>query len=335
MTGTDRRHHWTRRPHVASLTIFCAAASADVLVRHWSVMFLVLFIVEGLAVTGWWTMRHGGHIVSPRLEDPVLGGVGSLGVLVMHDVGHWSVILAACVMGSLGGLGVRWYRGAQDYHGAPICAGAFAAMTNPSLVSHQWLTVVMGVITGLIWSLSREAWIGVGGKIGVTAMASSLLVVALGRHGAAGLNAHMATPTDLIVALVAASAVSASVTWWLSYRRQWQPVLGFAIPSTVVAVVAAFLCARPSHANLITSSWMAAAFVGMSSPVRLRRPIVSVPVTGALCGLLFTQSGARLGGIGGRLGLLALVSVSAVMGAQHLVILLRSLRNAGETAGER
>jgi hypothetical protein len=105
--------------------------------------------------------------------------------------------------------------------------------------------------------------------------------------------------------------VSPLMTHLLSYRLGFGVVLGSALPSLAVALMAPLL---------LSAMWLGASFVGMTSPERLgphpRRLLLLMGLLFALFSLGFQP---RLAGLGGELGAKAAVSVFAVLGAGVLL----------------
>lgn len=295
-----RQESWMNRVIIALLGVLCAG---------------------GIAAT-----RDAGHLERSRVEDPLLALGGAISSLSLMRVGGMAPIFAAAATGVIGGLCVRWVKGARDYHGAPIYAGAFVGITSPLVLHSFWWVLVAGLLTGLIWSLSRDAWVGIGGKMGTMALISTFAVSLVARSvhqrgpGTHALDAHAILSVAFLV-----GGIAAPITHYLSHRRGWGAVLGSSVPTAAFSLVMAELpLAWVPHGNVLSYLWYGSSFVGMTTPERIARSFWAV----ALAGLLFTWLALRFGpvlsGMGGTAGVTALVSVFTLRGVQSLSRLKRT-----------
>jgi hypothetical protein len=175
------------------------------------------------------------------------------------------------------------------------------------------------VLTGVLWSVVRDAWIGIGGKMGVVAFTGTgLASVCASLLG----NAGMAVPVDMYAAwdlpLMAVIAVIAvALTHLLAYRLKWGPVLASGATTAVFLILLLplqSLMLVPSIA--LGATWLGASFVGMTAPVHLhgrRWPLVGMALIFTLLLSLFQDT---ISGLGGDLGATAASAVIAVIGAQ-------------------
>jgi len=282
---------------------------------------VVIALITALAVWGIAVTTDAGHLARLRLEDPLLALAAASASLTLLRVAHLSPVLSATLVGVVGALAVRRVRGAQDYHGAPIYAGAFVGITSPLVLPHVAWLLVASVGAGALWSISREAWVGIGGKMGsmsllaVVATSSLAHLVHQRGPGASALATH-----SLVGAMVVIGAVAAPLTYWLAHRRHWGAVLGSAAPtaawSLVVALSHSYL---HDHGDVLTYVWFGASFVGMTAPTRWRSPRVAIPIAGVVFSLLVVRFGPYLAGMGGTAGITALVAVFAVRGVESAV----------------
>lgn len=272
---------------------------------------VILLALRGVALT-----RDAGHLERPRREDPLLSLIGAAGALTLMRAGHAAPILAAALIGVGGGLGVRWFRGARDYHGAPIYVGAFVGITSPLVLRDDRWVLAAGLLAGVVWSLSRDAWVGVGGKMGTMALLATSGVALVAREfhqrgpGTRALDAH-----GIVVLAVMIGAGAAPLTFYLSHSRGWGAVLGSSVPTVAFALAVSLTPATwPVHGAVLSYLWFGSSFVGMTTPVRLSRPALAVPLAGVLFTWLAFRFGPYLAGVGGTAGFAALVAVFAVRG---------------------
>ncbi|MEB3331954.1 MAG: hypothetical protein VKI83_05630 [Synechococcaceae cyanobacterium] len=280
-------------------------------------LLLLAFALLGLPVLAGF-LHHGDHgpAGAPHPRPVLLAAAGALLVLALSRGLLLSVVLAAALVGCVGALLERLSRGRGPWRdgAAPIYCGAFAGMTSELVLRHPGWVLLAGALAGLLFALLGNSWRGIGGKLGSTAFLAVALVCALaGAVGALGAGAHLHNFTTVERALLIAFAlVSPLLTHWLSYPRGFGAVLGSALPSLVVALVAPLPLA---------AVWLGASFVGMTSPDRLpgRHPQPGLLAMGLMFGLFSLGFEPRLAGLGGDLGATAAVSVFAVLGAHALL----------------
>jgi len=212
---------------------------------------------------------------------------------------------------------VRWFKGARDYHGAPWYAGAFVGITSPLVFANFWWIVLAGLVTGFLWSISRAAWVGIGGKMGTVSLiaATSVAFVARWLHqrgpGAAPLDVR---GIGFWVTLV--GVAGASLTFWLSHQCRWGAVLGSAAPTAAFSFAMALGHSwTHGHGEALSYVWYGSSFVGMTTPTRLRRPSLTIPAAGLVFAWMASRFGPALSGLGGTAGVTALIAVFAVRGA--------------------
>ncbi len=213
---------------------------------------------------------------------------------------------------------MRWMKGARDYHGAPIYVGAFVGITSQQVFHNIWWVLGAGLLAGTWWSVSRDAWVGVGGKMGTMALMAtisvSLVARTLHQRGPAvpALDAH-----GVVLLAYGVGLAAAPLTYYLSHPRRWGAVLGSAVPSAAFALT--MTLTSPSwhiHADALSYLWYGSSFVGMTTPARVARPAISIPLAGALFTWLAVRFGPDFTGLGGTAGLTALISVFAIRGVQ-------------------
>ena len=277
---------------------------------------LLAFALLGLLVLAGF-LHHGDHGPIGDLHPrPVLiAAMGALAVLALTRGAHVSVVLAAALVGCIGALVERLSRGTGPWRdgAAPLYCGAFAGMTSDLVVRSPTWVLAGGALAGLLLALLSNSWRGIGGKLGSTAFMGVVLTGLLaGAFGALGSGAHLhAFSAQERVVLIAFALLSPVITHVLSFRWDLGVVLGSALPSFVVALIAPVPLA---------AVWLGGSFVGMTAPDRLSRyPYPSLLAMGLLFGLFSLGFEPRLAGIGGDLGATAAVSVFAVLGTKALL----------------
>lgn len=316
-------HPIGRHIHFGWLWSFVAYVIIDSFIRNRTIeIALAGFLVGALSLIGMMRTRDRGHLAWVRLEDPLLAVTAA--TLVGISSRWWGLLPVFCVavVGTVGGLAVRKIAGATDYHGGPIYCGAFVAMTSSAILTNIWWIAGAGLLAGVLWSMSREAWVGIGGKMGTVALGAVLLtdLFASDVHRL-GPGAHALASGRAIGGILVIGFISAPLTWWLAHRRGWGAVLGSAVPTLIFAGVlqyAPHLFADSS--KVLTVAWLGASFVGMTAPTRVSSPWIMIPIAGVLYGSLQILFGKYLAGEGGIAGATALISVFAIRGGESLLM---------------
>ena len=279
-------------------------------------LVLLAFALLGLPVFAGF-LQHGDHgpAGDPHPRPVLIAALGAMAVLALSRGAHGSVVLAAALVGCAGALLEHLSRGRAPWRdgAAPLYCGAFAGMTSELVLRHPLWVLVAGALAGVLLALLGNSWRGIGGKLGSTAFLGVVTTILLaGAFGALGAGAHLhvfSAQERLLVFLFA--LVSPLITHALSFRWSLGVVLGSALPSLVVALLAPVPLA---------AVWLGASFVGMTAPDRLAaHPYRHLLAMGLLFGLFSLGFEPRLAGIGGDLGATAAVSVFAVLGTRALV----------------
>jgi hypothetical protein len=280
---------------------------------------LVVAVLIGIALIAGLLVVGGSASIS-RIEwiDPALAVAGAVLTACAYDYLGLSTVLAVACVGTLAAVLVSLHPALEVRHAISIYAGAFVGMTS-GMASNSLLWIVIGgFFAGVAWSVMRNVWVGVGGKMGSCAYAGIAVVTAVAAllgHTGMGSTLPTATNNDRLLVISVACA-AAFLTHWLAYSRGWGIVWASALTTLVVALPCEVFASSTSH--LFAGAWLGGTFVGMTAPWRRSSwwPLAAMAV---LFGLLMTTCEPYFLGLGGQLGLTASVSVIAVLGAQALV----------------
>lgn len=326
------------------------------LVRYGAAALVIVFYVDAFMLGGEWsswvlfgallipavagiivTTRQLPRAARPRLIDVALALTATLVVAaVVRDFGL-PPVLAASLVGvvaalasvandRLGSVAVPWY------------CGCFAGMTS-ELVLADWLSVtIAGLGAGLLVSLLRTTWDGVGGKLGLLAFSGVFLTSFVSRElGTIGPGAPV-FDFDVAdrVALVAVPPLAATITWAL-WRRGSSPVLASAAPTAAFALLLLLLDdntplgdVMPFTYPSLCIAWFGGSFIGMTAPDRVGHRLWPLLVAASLFGVLQIAFKPTIAGFGGDFGATASVAVVAVIG---LVAVVRHVEGLRRTAG--
>ena len=278
----------------------------------------VAFVFVGLCVLA--GLHHATSIpaaVPLFVNDVVHVVLGALAVQLAIRTGGMTAVQAAPLVGGLAWLSGRLSLLDQRVLPASLYCGAFAGMTSSQVLPGTTWVAGAGILAGIIYSLAKHFWVGIGGKLGTIAFAGTALTVLVARVAGWNHQDPAAVPLDgpWLWAVFAVAIVAAPLTFWLSEHCKFGAVCASAVPSAVLGL-SINLFSPWWHVKLLplAAAWLGASFAGMTSMERLAGRYWMLPLLGLIFGLLFVGSGPRVHGFGGLLGTTALVSVLAGLG---------------------
>ena len=228
-----------------------------------------------------------------------------------------TAVQAAPLVGGLAWLSGRIGLLDQRVLPASLYCGAFTGMTSSHVLPDTRWVVAAGITAGIIYSLAKHFWVGIGGKLGTIAFVGTTLTVIVARLTGWNHWDPAASPNDgtMLWAVLAVTIVSAPFTFWLSERCKFGAVCASAVPSALLGL-SINLLSQPWQVKLLplVAAWLGASFAGMTSMDRVAGRYWLLPLLGVIFGFLFVDSGPRVHGFGGVLGTTALVSVLAGLG---------------------
>ena len=278
----------------------------------------VAFIFVGLSVLA--GLHHATSVpasVPLFVEDVVHVVLGALAVQLAIRTGGMTAVQAAPLVGGLAWLSGRIGLLDQRVLPASLYCGAFAGMTSSHLLPGTLWVALAGTMAGIIYSLAKHFWVGIGGKLGTIAFAGTALTVMMARLGGWNHADAAATPIDgpLLGAVFVVAIVAAPLTFWLSEHCKFGAVCASAVPSAVLGLsINVFSSPWQGKMLPLAAAWLGASFAGMTSTERLAGRYWMLPLLGLIFAFLFAGSGPRVHGFGGLLGTTALVSVLAGLG---------------------
>lgn len=228
----------------------------------------------------------GGALASYYLNIVLgLGGVLGAGLVA---------VLAALILPSLS---------------VPITCGSFCGMTSPKVLPGMAYLLLAAAIAGVIFVLAKEVMNGFGGKLGAIAASGCTLAALL--TGNQMLAASVPDwPTGKYIVLI--TIISAEASFVINTRLKHGAVMGTGIVSVVGGLVLPALF--PDIGGTLAIACACGSYAGMSTRARIANEWF-MAIVGIVSGLMFVWATPYLGGIGGRLGTIALGSVIAIWGA--------------------
>ena len=238
-------------------------------------------------------------------RDAVAVVAGAIAAYLLSVHAGLGPVVGSAAVGLAAGL-------APTEHDVAAYCGSFVGMASPAVFPGVLPIALAAGVSGLAFVAARDAFGGVGGKLGTLALFGCATTVALtGSDYASG----TALPWTMAPEIVAVAVAGAVVTVVLSVRLG----LGAVVGSAAVGLVAglAFPTLLPATGATLATVAFCASFVGMSSTERLADER-QVAVAGVLCGLVFVFVSPAFVGAGGKLGTVAFVSAVSTVGLSEL-----------------
>lgn len=105
--------------------------------------------------------------------------VGTITTYFLQIYADFNSILAAGIVGLIA---VFLEKRSEKISSLPIYCGAFVGMTNPDNNYSIYLILMIGLIAGILFYLSKNFYSGVGGKLGTIALSSVIVGVLLYKY---------------------------------------------------------------------------------------------------------------------------------------------------------
>ncbi|HOP24332.1 MAG TPA: hypothetical protein PLO45_03335 [Defluviitoga sp.] len=230
--------------------------------------------------------------------------VGALSTYFLNIYLDQGSIIAASLIGIIGSIFFPKYS-------LPIYTGAFVGMISPDFSHNFYHICAACIIAGFIYELSKEIFVGTGGKLGTIAFSSWVITYLLFNLT----FLHPAFNYKIGYELFLISFVGTITTYLLHNFFLKDVVLSSALISLMGALILPVLF--PNLKNISPSLMMAATFAGMSSIKR--ENFYKITFTSLVVPVFFICSYCSLGGVGGKLGTIAFSSVLTVEGIFNLL----------------
>lgn len=184
-----------------------------------------------------------------------------------------------------------------------VFCGSFVGMASNLIFTNYIHFLEAAIISAFIYILLENNFKGIGGKLGAVAFVGSLMIGLLTNVEFSSGNIPS---MELSILLIIYSGITAVLTFLLSIRYGYSSVLS----SSVVALLAVFLLPilHGSYGEQLALMAFCATFVGMSSEEILDNEFL-VMITAIFAALIFIITTPYLGGLGGKLGMTAFLSV--------------------------
>lgn len=237
--------------------------------------------------------------------------LGSLITFIGVDLIGFSNILSSCIVGVIAAL---WFKPLA----LPAFTGSFVGMSSVVLFDYKAL-LIASVISGFVFVIGRNAFQGIGGKLGSTAFIGTLLVGIFGKPNTLsffeyGIDLwHTDFTFYYVLILILSSAFASFLTHYLSKRYLNDVVLSSSLVGILGLIIVPFFFSDQSL--LLETAIYCASFAGMSSEKAFKNSLLFI-ASGAITGYIFFASSPIFIGLGGKLGTCAFI---ATLGTKTIV----------------
>lgn len=190
-------------------------------------------------------------------------------------------------------------------------SGCLAGMIGAYLCSHWSIALLTALMTGITFILFIPYFKNIGGRGGAIPYIATMVSVRL----FLSLNPEQRQPInpELIIPCFLAILISALITYLLHYKN----ILTGVKAATLISLISAVIL--PVNLYTITTAIFAGTVVGMSKEDRIEG-YGHLFIVAMISFILFIPSFHILDGIGGKIGLLSLLSYQASIGLRKIII---------------
>ncbi len=217
----------------------------------------------------------------------------------------FSAVLASGLIGILGSVLFKRYE-------VEIFTGSFVGMSSIVFFNDLGL-LFAALIAAVVYLLGKTVFVGIGGKLGSSAFAGTLIMAYLLGVDPLSLNIlfiNTSLPMWYISMTLACGAIASLITYWVSkYWFRGSTVMGSSVIG-IVGYVGSLLIG--SMGPLFAGTIYAATFAGMSQEKVLKNPHFFA-IAGLITAILFLSSSNYLLGLGGKMGMSAFIGVIATL----------------------
>ncbi|MCK5731887.1 MAG: hypothetical protein KAH13_02640, partial [Tenericutes bacterium] len=189
-----------------------------------------------------------------------------------------------------------------------VYCGSFAGMVSVALFGFAEV-LVLALICAFIYNLTKPLFKGYGGKLGTIAFMSSLIV-----HSLFADDVLVVGSSFQFIYLIGTTIFGVLISYCVQHYLKQTPVISSALPSLIFAII--FIYIFPEHIDYVVV-FFSASFIGMSSRERLPN-LFYVIMSGLILGFIYYIFIHYFNGLGGKLGLMALISVIITSGISEL-----------------
>ncbi len=204
-------------------------------------------------------------------------------------------------------------------HAPIIFMGTFVGMSAFARFSLIEL-VLATLFTALLYQYGKHAFAGIGGKLGLTAFAGTLVIsIVTGPQIQGALEYGIDIekwnmPPSFIIALLLASSLASMLTFFINQRLK-NAVLSSSLVGLLFAFVGMLIIGQGDR--IFESAAYCATFAGMTQSNHIKHLFMFL-VAGFICGFMFISTLPLFVGLGGKLGACAFIAALASKTLTHL-----------------
>jgi len=296
----------------AILTLFPMYSLVKAMINDFSILdFTIIMIIIVLFVYG--SIKHGKSLLSkeylkPDFLDFFFTVISVVITYIISKELNISVVISSAIIGLLGFIFLRKYQ-------MMIYCGSFAGMVSSQLFGYSEV-LVLALVCGLVYLLTKNVFNGFGGKLGSIAFVSSLV-----KANVFNISPLIASGGYNYLVLVLVGLIGVLLTFYLVNNKNISSVLASAGPSLIISVFLIYILRQYS---LYAFVYFAASFLGMSSKEVLKN-YFQVVLGALMLGLIYYLLHHCFNGYGGKLGLMAFISSVSIFGLFSLIEQTKSI----------
>ncbi|MEJ6950847.1 hypothetical protein [Natronospora cellulosivora (SeqCode)] len=231
-------------------------------------------------------------------------------------------IISSALIGMLGVLIISKYE-------VEVFCGSFLGMASDLVFITYNQFLIAALLSGIVFVLVDNHYTGMGGKLGAIAFTGSLFV---GIFNNSNFLTSSIPSFEISIILLFYAIGGAMLTYILSIRFNYSSVFSSSIVGLLASLILPIFYG--DLGNQLALMVFCASFVGMSSEEVLENEFY-VLITSLYTGIIFILTSPYFGGLGGKLGMTAFVSVISLRGSLELMSLFRkrNLKRREEAIG--
>ncbi len=291
---------------ITSLAVFAYAFEANVSTHgySWLFFFQLLLLIGLLYGTNEERKKEIGKVYTfsntTDFYNFIAVVIGAFVTFLFNSNLGMGAVVAAGLVGTMAAVMVPKL-------GVPVYCGAFVGMASSDLFTSYSLLIVAGIISGVVFVLTKNVFNGYGGKLGTIALTGCILASIFAGKEFLGSGPIPCWETGKYIILY--SVIAAVATYVISIRLKH----GAVFASGIVGLLSGLIMPQifPEIGGMLAVIMICASFAGMSAPARIPNEIY-VGIAGLFSGFFFIYSTTCFGGTGGKLGTIAFISVIIV-----------------------
>ncbi|MDO7975713.1 hypothetical protein [Oceanotoga teriensis] len=263
-------------------------------------LFLILGILNSIIREFFLISKKDKKFLKFNFEDIFFVFLGAFIAYVLNIYLKQGAIIAASLVGIISSSFLK-------NKSIPIYTGAFAGMVSPDLYHDFYHIIIVSLITGIFYVLSKDVFKGIGGKLGATAFVSWVLLSFI--FDFSFIKGEFYYDLDFVVFFI--SFLGVFLTFFLQYYLNKDLVASSSILSLLGALI--FPVIFFEKGVDLSVLFMASTFAGMSTDKKINNFAFMVLVS-FFVSIIFVYSYSHFGGGGGKLGTISFGCVLGVKG---------------------